>query len=57
LAVILIKPIGSPAVILIKWPPKPTVVEPMKLQASVAAIVKVLSGAQIELAARRAAGL
>jgi len=57
LAVILIRPIGSPTMILINWPPKPTVVEPLKLQATVAAIVKVLGAAQIEYAARRAAGL
>jgi hypothetical protein len=37
---------------LIIWPLKPTVVEPAKLQAT-AAIVKVLSTAQIEYAARR----
>jgi hypothetical protein len=43
--------------ILMKWPSKPTVVEPVKLQATVAAIVKVLAAAQIEYAARRAAGL
>jgi hypothetical protein len=56
LAVILIQPTGSPAMILIKWPLKPTVVEPVKLQATVAAIVKVLSTAQIEYAARRVRG-
>ena len=57
LAVILIKPTSSPTAILINWPPKPTVVEPVKLQATVAAIVTVLGAAQIEYAARRAAGL
>lgn len=57
LAVLLIKPTGRPTMILIKWPPKPTVVEPVKLQTTVAAIVKVLAAAQIEYAARRAAGL
>jgi len=31
LAVILIRPTGSPTLILINWPPKPTVVEPLKL--------------------------
>jgi hypothetical protein len=39
------------------WPSKPTVVEPAKLQATVAAIVKVLSAAQIEYAPRRLHGL
>jgi hypothetical protein len=56
LAVIL-QPTGSPAMILIHWPSKPTVMEPVKLQATVAAIVKVLAAAHIEYAARRAAGL
>jgi hypothetical protein len=46
-----------PAVILMKWPPNPSVVEPVELTATVAAIIKVLSSAQIDLAARRAAGL
>jgi hypothetical protein len=41
---------------LIIWPLKPTVVELAKLQATVAAIVKVLSTAQIEYAARRLRG-
>jgi hypothetical protein len=41
---------------MIEWPPEPTVVEPAKLQATVAAIVKVLSAAQIEYAARRLRG-
>jgi hypothetical protein len=40
LAVILIKPTGSPEAILIIWPLKPTDVEPAKLQTTVAAIVK-----------------
>jgi hypothetical protein len=57
LAVILIKPTGSPAVILIKWPTKPSVVEASKLQGTVAKITRVLASAQIGLAARRAAGL
>jgi hypothetical protein len=56
-AAIMIKPAGSRAVILIKWPPKPTVVQPVMLQATVAAIMKILSSAQIEFAARRAACL
>jgi hypothetical protein len=41
---------------LIKWPQQPTVTDPAKLTATVAAIVRVLGTAQIELAARRAAG-
>jgi hypothetical protein len=45
-----------PATILIKWPPQPTVTDPAKLTATIAAIVRVLGTAQIELAARRATG-
>jgi hypothetical protein len=41
---------------LIKWPPQPTVTDPAKLTATIAAIVRVLGMAQIELAARRASG-
>jgi hypothetical protein len=41
---------------LIKWPPQPTVTDPAKLTATIAAIVRVLGTAQIELAARRASG-
>ncbi len=46
----------TPAAILIKWPPQPTVTDPAKLTATIAAIVRVLGTAQIELAARRASG-
>jgi hypothetical protein len=56
LAVELVQPPDTPAAILIKWPAKPTVTDPAKLTATVAAIVRVLGTAQIELAARRAAG-
>jgi len=48
---------GAPEAILIIWPLKPTVVEPGKLQATVAAIVKVLSSAQIEFAQKARGGL
>jgi hypothetical protein len=50
------RPDTSPA-ILIKWPPRPTVTDPAALRATIAAIIRVLGMAQIELAARRAAGL
>lgn len=50
------RPDTSPAIV-IKWPPRPTVTDPATLRATVAAIVRVLGAAQIELAARRAAGL
>jgi hypothetical protein len=53
----LVQPADTPAAILIKWPPQPTVTDPAKLAATIAAIVRVLGSAQIELAARRAAGL
>jgi hypothetical protein len=56
LAIELVQPPDTPPAILIKWPPKPTVTDPAKLTATIAAIVRVLGTAQIELAARRAAG-
>jgi hypothetical protein len=43
LIITLVQPPDTPEAILIIWPLKPTVVEPAKLQATVAAIVKVLS--------------
>jgi hypothetical protein len=56
LIITLVHPPDTPEAILIIWPLKPTVVEPAKLQATVAAIVKVLSTVQIEYAARRLRG-
>jgi len=56
LVIELVQPPDTPAAILIKWPPQPTVTDPAKLTATIAAIVRVLGTAQIELAARRAAG-
>jgi hypothetical protein len=56
LVIELVQPPDTPAAILIKWPPQPTVTDPAKLTATIAAIVRVLGRAQIELAARRAAG-
>jgi hypothetical protein len=56
LAVQLIKPYDSPEMIFIIWPLKPSVVEPVKLQVTVAAIVKILAAAQIEYDARRLRG-
>ena len=55
MAVVLIKPTGSPTMSCSSGT-KPTVVEPVKLQGTVAAIVKILCSAQIECSARRAAG-
>jgi hypothetical protein len=52
----LVQGLDTPAAILIKWPPQPTVTDPAKFTATIAAIVRVLGMAQIELAARRAAG-
>jgi hypothetical protein len=57
LAIELVQRPDTPTAILIKWPPQPTVTDPAKLTATIAAIVRVLGTAQIELAARRAAGL
>jgi hypothetical protein len=56
LVVELVRRPDTPDAILIKWPAQPTVTDPAKLTATVAAIVRVLGTAQIELAARRAAG-
>jgi len=55
-AVQLVKPYDNPEMILIIWPFKPSVVQPAKLQATVAATVKILVAAQIEYAARRLRG-
>jgi hypothetical protein len=52
----LVQPPDTLEAILIIWPLKPTAVEPARLQATVPAIVKVLSAAQIEYAARRVRG-
>jgi hypothetical protein len=57
LVVELIQRPDTPDAILIKWPQRPTVTNPRRLTATVAAIVRVLGAAQIEMAARRAAGL
>jgi hypothetical protein len=57
LSVELIHRPDTPDAILIKWPLRPTVTNPTTLKATVAAIVRVLGAAQIEMAARRAAGL
>jgi hypothetical protein len=56
LVVELVRQRDTPDAIMIKWPPRPTVTDPAKLTATVAAIVRVLGSAQIELAARRIAG-
>jgi hypothetical protein len=55
LAVELVRRPGSSDAVVIKWPERPTVTDPRQLTATVAAIVRVLGSAQIELAARRAA--
>jgi hypothetical protein len=57
LAVELVERPDTPTAILIKWPTQPTVTDPAKLTSTVAAIVRVLGAAQIELAARRVAGI
>jgi len=57
IAIELVQRPDTPSAIVIKWPPQPTVTDPAKLMATIAAIVRVLGTAQIELAARRAAGL
>jgi hypothetical protein len=57
LAIELVQRPDTPTAILIKWPPRPTVTDPAELTATIAAIMRVLGTAQIEMAARRAAGL
>jgi hypothetical protein len=57
LAIELVQRPDSSDAIVIKWPQRPTVTDPAKLTATVAAIIRVLGTAQIELAARRAARL
>jgi hypothetical protein len=57
LAIELVQRPDTRAAILIKWPPQPTVTDPADLTATIAAIMRVLGTAQIEMAARRAAGL
>ena len=57
LTIELVEPPGLPAAILLRWPTKPSVTDPAKFTAVVAAIIRVLGDARIELAARRAAGL
>ena len=47
LVVELVQPPDTPAAILIKWPPQPTVTDPAKLTATIAAIVRVLGAAQL----------
>ena len=49
----LVQPPDTPAAILIKWPPQPTVTDPAKLTATVAAIVRVLGMAQLSERAPR----
>jgi hypothetical protein len=47
---------GKPPLIAIDWPPVPTVCTPQQLDAVVAAAMRVLSNAVVELAALRASG-
>ena len=56
LVIELVKQRDTSDAIMIKWPSRPTVTDPATLTSTVAAIVRVLGTAQIELAARRAAG-
>ena len=49
LAIELVQRPDTPAAILIKWPPQPTVTDPADLTATIAAIMRVLGTAQIEM--------
>ena len=53
LKVELIEPTGKPAFVAITWPPKPTVCTPAQFDQVVAAAMRLLSTAVIELAALR----
>jgi hypothetical protein len=53
LSIELIEPLELPPTILIRWPQKPTPTTPAGLDATVAAAMRVLSNAVIELAAIR----
>jgi hypothetical protein len=57
LTIELVEPPDLPAAILIRWPGKPSVTDAARFTAVVAATIRVLGEARIELAARRAAGL
>jgi hypothetical protein len=50
-----IQPDTHPPKIVIRWPAAPSIVEPRDFQKCVAKIMKILSDAVIELAARRRA--
>jgi hypothetical protein len=51
LSIELIEPTGLPPAIRLRWPNKPTVCPPAQLNATVAAAMKVLSNAVVELSA------
>ena len=53
LRVQLIEPTNQPPIIAIDWPPKPTVCTPAQFDQVVAAAMRLLSAAVIELAALR----
>jgi hypothetical protein len=53
LVVELIEPDQLPAVIRIKWPEQPTIIPPAQFDAGVAAAMRILSNAVVELAALR----
>jgi hypothetical protein len=53
LVVELIEPAELPPVIRIKWPERPTVIPPAQFDAAVAAAMRILSNAVVELAAIR----
>jgi hypothetical protein len=53
LSIDLVEPTDLPPVIRIRWPDKPTVCPPAQLNATVAAAMRVMSNAVVELAALR----
>jgi hypothetical protein len=53
LIVELVEPDGLPPIIRIRWPDKPSLCPPAQLNATVAAAMRVMSNAVVELAALR----
>jgi hypothetical protein len=53
IVVVLVEPADMPNSVVIQWPAKPTVCTPAQLDAVVAAAMRLLSAAVIELAALR----
>jgi hypothetical protein len=53
LSIVLIERAGSPPLIRIRWPDKPTICPPAQLDTTVAAAMRILANSVVELAAIR----